>query len=62
MTIDVGLTESPLAVPKLAAPEAQVTTGGAIVQAFLQSGFHQSVSASVNARKVHIVSHEQTPN
>lgn len=62
MTIHMGLTESLLAVSKLAAPETQVTTGGAVFQAFLQSDFHQPVSTSVNAREVHIVSHEQMPN
>ncbi len=43
MTIDVGLAETTLAVCQLAAPQAQVTLGGAIGVTGLQPGFNQSV-------------------
>ena len=43
ITVDVGLTEAALAVADLAAPQTEVTTGGAVIDLLLQAGLHQLV-------------------
>jgi hypothetical protein len=39
VTIHMRLAKSPLPMAELAAPQTQVTAGGAVVELFLQAGF-----------------------
>jgi hypothetical protein len=50
----MGLTKAALTMANLAAPQAQVATGCAIVYFFLQSGLDQLVLPWGSARKAHI--------
>jgi hypothetical protein len=47
ITVDVCLAETTLTMANLAAPQAEVTAGGAVIQFFLQAGFDQLIGLQI---------------